>query len=100
MTGKHARVIEPMYDPIADEESIATARSRYNARKTTSPLIVWICSDEWSDVGQWLAREGEGDMSDRGPRGTIHRSDEYPCMEDSPEYAYSGDHFSGEISCK
>lgn len=37
-----------MFDPIADEDAINTARSRYNARKTESPLIAWICSDTWA----------------------------------------------------
>jgi len=33
-----------------DKADITEARSRYNARKTESNIIAWICSDGWRDV--------------------------------------------------
>ena len=38
-----------MHDPKQDRQDIDEARSRYNARKTESSLIAWICSPEWTD---------------------------------------------------
>lgn len=37
-----------MFDPIQDEDDINDARSAYNARKSESSLIAWICSPEWT----------------------------------------------------
>ncbi len=39
-----------MFDPMSDETDIRTARSRYNARRTESSLVAWICSPEWTKV--------------------------------------------------
>jgi len=36
-----------MHDPMSDKADIDSARSRYNARRTESSLIAWICSDVW-----------------------------------------------------
>lgn len=37
-----------MFDPLSDESDIVTARSRYNARRTESSLIAWICDPTWA----------------------------------------------------
>lgn len=56
-----------MFDPVSDEDDIHRARSRYNARKTDSPLIAWICSPEWDNpAATWYP--------DQTTRGLIHES--------------------------
>lgn len=41
-----------------DIEDINEARSRYNARKTESTLIAWICSDAWADGSRFEHERG------------------------------------------
>lgn len=59
-----------MFDPMSDESDIRTARSRFNARKTESPLIAWICSDVWTHPTEWTR------YPDQYTRGLVHTSGE------------------------
>lgn len=57
-----------MISHLDDEESIRDARSAYNARKTESTLIAWICSPEWTTARVEHPR-------DRYYRGAVYRTD-------------------------
>lgn len=61
---------------MSDIEQINEARSRYNARKTDSSLIEWICSEVWTDVYP-LPPWGEGY---RGHKETDGRTRDYANM--------------------
>ena len=75
-----------------DKRDLQSARSAYNARKTESSIIAWVCSSEWTEVD----RSEYGEYDPDGPRGTVYRSGEYT----SDLYlcnAYQGDILIGEI---
>lgn len=69
-----------------DSRDVREARSRYNARRTESSLIAWVCSPQWYD-------HGDRYEIDRDIRGAQYKRGSTFALN-----ARSGDTFHGEIA--
>ena len=77
-----------MFDPMQDESDIRAARSAYNARKSESSLIAWICSPEWTSAIGYDLPGNRGSVKGRSSYGVEHSAS-------GEIQAYTRDHVDG-----